>query len=136
MRCFLAYSGFDFNPRTLKGYDKQAQMDYRTECTFQSTYPQGVRHSAYNITAAIFPISIHVPSRGTTQLIFLIIGGLIYFNPRTLKGYDAFFGEGFELGIISIHVPSRGTTCHRVSGTPASIFQSTYPQGVRLARLV
>ena len=97
-------------------------------------------------------ISIHVPARGTTSLpgwcatlaIFQstyphgerpsaapTVGLAFNFNPRTRTGYDVRQLLQPVCTIISIHVPARGTTSSRCNGLHISIFQSTYPHGVR-----
>ena len=122
------------------------------ERKFQSTYPRGVRPDLVELWAA-FPISIHVPTRGTTRLVIRAGYHANYFNPRTHEGYDgcaapprlfpADFnprtheGYDFRVGIsdeaqmISIHVPTRGTTADFNGVEYVSLFQSTYPRGVR-----
>jgi len=56
------------------------------------------------------PISIHVPTRGTTSLNNRFSGTGFYFNPRPHKGDDQYIVvDGFHR-YISIHVPTRGTT--------------------------
>ena len=54
-------------------------------------------------------ISIHVPSWGTTGLLYAIMN-------------DPY---------ISIHVPSWGTTAEAVKGAWEGVFQSTFPRGER-----
>ena len=54
-------------------------------------------------------VSIHVPTRGTTET-----------DPSKIK----------ELA-VSIHVPTRGTTCFNLYGICAHEFQSTFPRGER-----
>ena len=140
--------------------------------TFQSTCPRGARpdisksitplrhfnpraHEGHDPTptptADLMPISIHVPTRGTTQADAIVIqqGD---FNPRAHEGHDqpmqsvsVMFGfqstcpRGARLGVvavgvgdgISIHVPTRGTTIIRIPVTPIMQFQSTCPRGAR-----
>ena len=78
---------------------------------FQSTSPQGERPRSFTLYLTIWYISIHVPARGTTILDRVHM-------PHTQ---------------ISIHVPARGTT--KASGFVNALdkFQSTSPQGERLA---
>ena len=56
-------------------------------------------------------ISIHVPTRGTTGVVNTVDGGKRYFNPRPHEGDDwnvcSICKDRFY---ISIHVPTRGTT--------------------------
>ena len=78
---------------------------------FQSTFPQGERHSFRERTALPVPVSIHVPARGTTE------------DTGSLHCYAG----------VSIHVPARGTTIIRSEGRIYRLlFQSTFPQGERL----
>ena len=84
----------DFNPRTLKGYDTIFWRYLVNLVLFQSTYPQGVRLYLPPLSGRPNFISIHVPSRGTTKVIYTVVA-----TPD-----------------ISIHVPSRGRR-ERVSGT-------------------
>ena len=119
----------DFNPRAHEGHDSS----YIFLCLiglFQSTCPRGARRYYHDIKESR-GISIHVPTRGTTQL--------------TLCSF---------LGEISIHVPTRGTTCNtscifgsiyfnpraheghdtHVKNTKIqNVFQSTCPRGARHA---
>ena len=60
---------------------------------FQSTCPRGARLSA-RFWGSFIPISIHVPTRGTT-----ISPGMYmlmwYFNPRAHEGHDFIFHYNF-----------------------------------------
>ncbi len=100
----------NFNPRSRKGSDADQRGGVVTNETFQSTLPQGERHSC--------PLSVYIPS---------------YFNPRSRKGSDIQQSAQSTLDkIISIHAPARGAT--RFSSAIsifASKFQSTLPQGER-----
>ena len=76
---------------------------------FQSTFPQGERRLVCHSVKVFIPISIHVPTRGTTYL-----------------------GSPSKHQLnISIHVPTRGTTPESYIKRLDSIFQSTFPQGER-----
>ena len=113
-RTNLKFSGgkLYFNPRTLKGYDIASFHLFSYSKRFQSTYPQGVRLVSQSLST-----------------------GPKNFNPRTLKGYDFYcprlcttwdwFQSTYPQGVrrygrynpqsklsISIHVPSRGTTLY------------------------
>ena len=76
-------------------------------------------------------VSIHVPTRGTTESIELDV----YF-----KAFQSTFPQGERLrskykhttGLcVSIHVPARGTTLRLCRPIKRSEFQSTFPQGER-----
>ena len=120
----------DFNPRAHEGHDHQCFAD-PPEVGFQSTCPRGARRPDGRCFLRCW-ISIHVPTRGTTQCL----------------------GYLLDQATISIHVPTRGTT--KVSKTESDQrsyfnpraheghdptpptrqqkqrFQSTCPRGARL----
>ena len=78
------------------------------------------------------PISIHVPTRGTTKGELLSGNYNSNFNPRSHKGNDIVFDDVPVDLIISIHVPTRGTTPGtRWRRLSLFEFQSTFPQGER-----
>ena len=101
-----------FNPRSRKGNDLNATSMACMSRIFQSTFPQGERQG---------------PLKGSAQF--------LYFNPRSRKGNDYVQYQSFEtIASISIHVPARGTTeSERLAYLFYQIFQSTFPQGERLA---
>ena len=79
------------------------------------------------------PISIHVPSRGTTIFSSVYFMFRLDFNPRTLKGYDAMAAT------TAATMPNFNPRTLKGYDSLAfwiirffSRFQSTYPQGVRL----
>ena len=80
--------------------------------------------------AAPGAISIHVPTRGTTDH-----GESVQlpsdFNPRAHEGHAPLFLPSSFLRAISIHVPTRCTTQLLRIDTLASGFQSTCPRGAR-----
>ena len=57
-----------------------------------------------------YPISIHVPTRGTTRAPFHTRFYILYFNPRPHEGDDHEITHFLCHTTISIHVPTRGTT--------------------------
>ena len=77
---------------------------------FQSTFPQGERLQVVGSGGQLNSVSIHVPARGTTL--------------------DD--GDVLVIDTVSIHVPARGTTTERVETMENKMFQSTFPQGERL----
>ena len=99
------------------------------------------------------PISIHVPTRGTTSYLHLQ-QALTDFNPRAHEGHDPANSALLTILAISIHVPTRGTTplmpgisidmadfnprAHEGHDAVAirldrgDAFQSTCPRGARL----
>ena len=74
-------------------------------------------------------ISIHVPTRGTTQR--RTRGNLLFnFNPRAHEGHDADEYVRWNQISISIHVPTRGTTQKRPIGiTGGSYFNPRAHEG-------
>ena len=122
----------DFNPRAHEGHDIHLNSPDQPG-RFQSTCPRGARPE---VQAACdgYEISIHVPTRGTTQS---GSSGLVavYFNPRAHEGHDLVTGSDS----VSRKFQS---TCPRgarppISGSIALTFgfQSTCPRGARPARL-
>ena len=100
---------------------------------FQSTSPQGERHTRYSDIVMFLGVSIHVPTRGTTDRQSGSLWWTGRFNPRPHKGNDDRANEVsdrieqfqstspqgerpiWEMGPnnnrrVSIHVPTRGTT--------------------------
>ena len=147
-----------FNPRSRKGNDNtvpdspfhpevfqstfpQGERRFilipeRSSKMFQSTFPQGERPVCLALPISCFPVSIHVPARGTTVPSFLINFPILFqstfpqgerrlnhfclctrsrcFNPRSRKGNDE-------------HLTAREQR--------EVMFQSTFPQGERLLLL-
>ena len=141
----------DFNPRAHEGHDvprlnQSIPIQFQSTCPrgarlggvvdgrfcglFQSTCPRGARLRHVIIIHAA-PISIHVPTRGTTLLThagyeprkfqstcprgarhdFLAdICIECHFNPRAHEGHDDIETAPTSVDPISIHVPTRGTT--------------------------
>ena len=108
--CLL--SGSDFNPRSHEGNDEEKTSNHPKKYQFQSTFPRGERHffnDLINNRRNFNPrshegndgwipvgeiagsISIHVPTRGTTE------------RRKSIRRKRK----------ISIHVPTRGTTKSR-----------------------
>ena len=79
-------------------------------------------------------ISIHAPARGATRSVPQTRHRENYFNPRTREGCDLSEAYGDTASRISIHAPARGATLNSVGGFAISLFQSTHPRGVRLAK--
>ena len=129
-------------------------VNYNNYPWFQSTFPQGERHQETRYFLKTQFISIHVPTRGTTDLRLITFDRSVNFNPRSHKGNDhcpvfqycecSWFQSTFPQGerpeldalldrlkMISIHVPTRGTTLFMVLARGDNGFQSTFPQGER-----
>ena len=88
------------------------RIDSEESKQFQSTSPRGGRRFLPQFQRWTDTISIHVPTRGTT-------------NPRHTR---------LSPHVISIHVPTRGTTPPNPPQPPfIIIFQSTSPRGGRPA---
>ena len=60
-----------------------------TENKFQSTFPHGERRLALRVQNVIYPVSIHVPARGTTVHYNAVHGDQPGFNPRSRTGNDS-----------------------------------------------
>ena len=97
----------NFNPRAHEGHDHEFFSLHRHN-GFQSTCPRGARLNG-SPGVAVMQISIHVPTRGTTNIVV---------NVKVCLS-------------ISIHVPTRGTTQASVSKNDSGEFQSTCPRGAR-----
>ena len=121
---------------------------------FQSTFPRGERRflrggsrlvsyfnprslvgndDFYEEAAALYLISIHVPSWGTTISASSGVITPTYFNPRSLVGNDGCRYCNQQGIRISIHVPSWGTTYVLTLVNIKREFQSTFPRGERLS---
>ena len=59
---------------------------------FQSTCPHGARLATNLANAPLYPISIHVPARGTTRVLAPDKHLVINFNPRARTGHDYLAG--------------------------------------------
>ena len=101
-------------------------------------------------------VSIHAPARGATEISLDDVypdefqstrpqgarpalaakraAGSKCFNPRARKGRDQGGRRGREAHGVSIHAPARGATCPRKLADALHEFQSTRPQGARLAQ--
>ena len=119
-----------FNPRAHEGHDPSI-INWQIRFTISIHVPTRGTTQLCTLRCC-FAISIHVPTRGTTECDIHWSYFLGNFNPRAHEGHD--FVHCVWLGFrgISIHVPTRGTTaacpeCHTVSR-----FQSTCPRGARL----
>ena len=55
-------------------------------------------------------VSIHVPARGTTCMVYFSKSKLFCFNPRSRTGNDDTEDIIDLYTMVSIHVPARGTT--------------------------
>ena len=86
---------------------------YNIQFAFQSTLPQGERHTFQTSMSGQGTISIHAPTRGATAWSRFCGAAKQNFNPRSHKGSDGSWN---------------GTT------TPPWGFQSTLPQGERQKR--
>ena len=56
-----------FNPRSHEGNDGDRKPVSRRRKMFQSTFPRGERHRTEDYNTQSQPVSIHVPTRGTTK---------------------------------------------------------------------
>ena len=75
---------------------------------FQSTRPQGARHSFHPNTLTMYS-----------------------FNPRARRGRDLFDDVNDECSLVSIHAPAGGATSGVFNHDRDCKFQSTRPQGAR-----
>ena len=79
-------------------------------------------------------ISIHAPTRGPTQPYLHPVSLFRNFNPRSHEGSDDVTLKTPLLhSAISIHAPTRGATLQDCFEALLRIFQSTLPRGERLA---
>ena len=78
----------DFNPRSHKGNDGVTSCWTVAIGRFQSTFPQGERHPIQLHRRRFLKISIHVPTRGTTDFPIFCQHISLDFNPRSHKGND------------------------------------------------
>ena len=79
-------------------------------------------------------ISIHAPTRGATQPYLHPVSLFRNFNPRSHEGSDDVTLKTPLLhSAISIHAPTRGATLQDCFEALLRIFQSTLPRGERLA---
>ena len=78
----------NFNPRTLKGYDQIIWWINSFKKDFNPRTLKGYDAMEIGMAMAKKKISIHVPSRGTTNEEEEAENNISDFNPRTLKGYD------------------------------------------------
>ena len=77
-----------FNPRSRTGNDRQQIAPKTQPSRFQSTFPHGERQSyADDIVNALY-VSIHVPARGTTEIVEELKQSTVSFNPRSRTGND------------------------------------------------
>ena len=102
---------FCFNPRSHEGNDTQEQIKAQREIV----------------------VSIHVPTRGTTEIPDRSRKSPQGFNPRSHEGNDLIECDMRDPIVrVSIHVPTRGTTvCLPGHGRTCTQFQSTFPRGER-----
>ena len=119
---------------------------------FQSTLPRGERPIQVIPVAEADKISIHAPTRGATDSVFMMVIPVIfqstlprgerrrfssmqqrddYFNPRSHEGSDPAGSTNIRIEFISIHAPTRGATPHVVYDILLYQFQSTLPRGER-----
>ena len=88
---------------------------------FQSTFPQGERHILYIHFQSPILVSIHVPTRGTTNCFpSLLVPSIVSIHVPT-RGTT--YGYRFRACIctVSIHVPTRGTTSYPLTPVPSQI---------------
>ena len=143
----------DDNPRPHKGDDCLAQSSFLCFCRFQSTSPQGGRLPSTTAFLEQDFISIHVPTRGTTNIllsmdfidifqstspqggrpiVLVICCKSFDFNPRPHKGDDALIGPMIDiLTRFQSTSPQGGRLQTLFLNQERMIFQSTSPQGGR-----
>ena len=119
---------------------------------FQSTFPRGERHflppiqqteTRFNprsregndasLLSCLYCIvvSIHVPARGTTAMLFLRLAIVKVSIHVPARGTTKILKEGCCTAGVSIHVPARGTTEEILPNDTVDMFQSTFPRGER-----
>ena len=143
----------NFNPRAHEGHDFVPAQHLQSLGYFNPRAHEGHDPAGCRCHQVTIIISIHVPTRGTTQC----NGNQSskhYFNPRAHEGHDSLYWDLISKFHISIHVPTRGTTISpaqhppqrhdfnpraheghdllQLVGVDVSKFQSTCPRGARL----
>ncbi len=134
-----------------------AEVSYDYDCVFQSTLPNGERPlspASVRITRNFNPrsrtgsdkvlvegklkpdISIHAPERGATSSMRVVRLIQEHFNPRSRTGSDLKPLTSISSRLISIHAPERGATKQTIRQWELVIFQSTLPNGERLAPIL
>ena len=124
----------NFNPRAHEGHDSRVCAELDGIRDFNPRAHEG-HDRGWSVMATTLYISIHVPTRGTTngtEKEFSIIGISIHvptrgttlplypeipdsdFNPRAHEGHDFGAVDYSEECAISIHVPTRGTTLKNI----------------------
>ena len=125
---------FGFNPRAREGRDSDYSANQITLAEFQSTRPRGARHvngilsisgltgfnpraregrdmQSSNPPSSPYPVSIHAPARGATQVEQEEITAKYEFQSTRPRGARHRLNL-FILGplMVSIHAPARGAT--------------------------
>ena len=122
-----------FNPRTRAGCDDEGWVGSRSNETFQSTHPRGVRPGRASRDKGLRGLSIHAPARGATTKRSNYNNNSNTFNPRTRAGCDGASNSksASHQGFQSTHPRGvRRNWPHSFRND--SGFQSTHPRGVRL----
>ena len=126
--CRLAGHAAYFNPRAHEGHDSHpvsstSLRPISIHVPTRGTTPRRSRSSAQ-------PISIHVPTRGTTSLV-TGLDSVSIFQSTCPRGARLLLKWVQRCSSISIHVPTRGTTPTSHGTRVTNIFQSTCPRGAR-----
>ena len=143
-----------FNPRSRKGNDCMDQQHLTKSGVFQSTFPQGERRAGGLVQQgnkrfqSTFPqgerrniagrsltnidVSIHVPARGTTNVMGWNRSQQMCFNPRSRKGNDLMRRRRLaDMGRFNPRSRKGNDHQNRENECNRFTFQSTFPQGER-----
>ena len=124
---------FSFNPRTRVGCDCAPAGRASGAVRFQSTHPRGVRRGHTKEEGSALPVSIHAPAWGATLILALLLSLRSNVSIHA-PAWGATYGyvPVRPRMPVSIHAPAWGATLMSIcSSSPATLFQSTHPRGVR-----
>ena len=134
-RCL--HIAFSFNPRSHEGNDQIPKAENRSRSQFQSTFPRGERRHSGKSNNYIVTVSIHVPTRGTTER--------FHRKPYKLPPFQSTFPRGErhseDLSNLASYMTfqstfPRGERRNKSLATMKSeMFQSTFPRGERRGQI-
>ena len=125
------YKFYRFQSTFPRGERQRDADDCCWNTLFQSTVPRGERPTAQRLFFDLKTISIHVPTRGTTEkraVSSRMVRISIHVPTRGTTGASE---RNHPFTHISIHVPTRGTTRYAGIAQAEGRFQSTFPRGER-----
>ena len=97
-------------------------MDEHTACATISIHAPAKGATVFPVSCKCCSgISIHAPAKGATELHWVPMQWLLYFNPRSREGSDEMVHGVISLtDVISIHAPAKGAT-DNLAGSDISI---------------